>query len=123
MAGTAFAGAAISVIKRSKPCGLMRSSVFSMMIASAARTAASLTNSVREEPRKSAARSMIAMSCSGRRIDKGYSFFFAGLRMLIPKSFVGYGSILSRCSAFYNTINANLNRERGPDGVLSFSVQ
>jgi ABC-type uncharacterized transport system permease subunit len=67
MAGTAFAGAAISVIKRSKPCGLMRSSVFSMMIASAARTAASLTNSVREEPRKSAARSMIAMSClSGR---------------------------------------------------------
>jgi len=81
MAGTGFAGAAISVTKRLKPSGLIRSSVFSMMTASAARTAASLTNSVREEPRKSAARSMIAMSCSGKRIDKGYSFFFAGLRM------------------------------------------
>jgi hypothetical protein len=47
-----------------------------MMTASAARTAASLTNSVREEPRKSAARSMIAMSCSGKRIDKGVFILF-----------------------------------------------
>lgn len=60
-------------IKSANPSGLMRTCPCSMTTSSAARTAASRTNSVRERARRLAARSIIATSAAGRRIAIGYS--------------------------------------------------
>jgi len=48
----------------------------SITTSSAARTAASRTKSVRDRPRRFAARSMMAMSASGNLIESGCSFRF-----------------------------------------------
>ncbi len=74
ISGTGFAGPEIAATKALKPAGDIRIGALSMIASSAARTAASRTKSVRERPRRFAARSMIAMSDSGRRIDSGWSF-------------------------------------------------
>src|SRR6187402_3193947 len=71
ISGTGFAGPEIAATKALKPAGDIRIGALSMIASSAARTAASRTKSVRERPRRFAARSMIAMSDSGRRIDSG----------------------------------------------------
>jgi hypothetical protein len=52
-----------------------------MQIGMAARTAASRTKSVRERPRNAAARSMMAMSAGGSRMDKGWPLRSATLSM------------------------------------------
>ena len=60
-------------MKCAKPSADILINRFSIRTSSAASTAASRTKSVRERPRRSAARSIIAMSAAGSRIDMGYS--------------------------------------------------
>ena len=73
ISGTDIAGPDNADMNSAKPSGLMRISRFSISTSSAARTAASRTKSVRDRPRMPAARSIIAMSASGRRIEIGCS--------------------------------------------------
>jgi hypothetical protein len=62
----ALAGPDKAAMKSEKPSGPMRMSRFSISTSSAARTAASRTKSVRDRPRRPAARSIIATSASSR---------------------------------------------------------
>ena len=68
-----LAGSDSSDMKCAKPSADILINRFSIRTSSAASTAASRTKSVRERPRRSAARSIIAMSAAGSRIDMGYS--------------------------------------------------
>src|SRR5215471_380950 len=79
ISGTAVGGPVIAAMKASKPFALMRTSVLSITTSSAARKAASRTKSVRDRPRRLAARSIMAMSASGSRIDNGCSLRLAEL--------------------------------------------
>jgi len=71
--GTGVADPDNAAMKALKPAGLIRMGAVSISTSSAARTAASRTKSVRERPRSAAARSMMAMSVSGSRIESGCS--------------------------------------------------
>jgi len=84
ISGTGAAGVEMAWTNASKPSGVMRSSMLSMRTSSAARTAASRTKSVLDRPRRSAARSMMAMSPSGRRIESGWSLRLVAPVMVVP---------------------------------------
>src|SRR5271169_6597685 len=89
----------IAVMKALKPFWLMRTRAVSMTTSSAARTAASRTKFVRDRPRRSAARSIMAISLAGNRIDNGWFLFLAPLA--IARSW--QAAHVTVGSAFYNT--------------------
>ena len=103
ISGTTSAGPDTADMNASKPSALMRSGDVAINTSSAARTAASRTKSVRERPRSRAARSMMAISASGNRIDNGCSLRWAAIGMFHVSLKVTARSVF--CNTILSTIS------------------